>query len=128
MHKVEKVEPKKIPSKKSSQKNMDLSKGGIKKEYLKSEGVCKVSFRLPYSAAPDAKSVHIVGEFNNWAIHTNPMKRLKKGDYTITLELSPGREYQFRYLIDESKWENDHYADRYIRSPYGDCDNSVVAV
>ena len=101
---------------------------GIKKEYLKTKNVCKVAFRLPGSAALAAKSVHVVGEFNNWAIHANPMKKLKCGDYTITLELEPGREYQFRYLIDESMWENDHHADRYVKSPYGDCDNSVVVV
>jgi len=87
-----------------------------------------VTFRLPGSAVPGAQQVHIVGEFNEWSRHANPMKRLKNGDYTIALELEPGREYQFRYLIDGATWENDHNADRYIQSPFGDCDNSVVAV
>ena len=54
------------------------------------------------------------------------MKKLKKGEYTIKLDLEPGREYQFRYLIDELKWENDWNADKYVQSPYGDSDNSVV--
>ena len=56
------------------------------------------------------------------------MKKLKNGNYAVTLELKPGREYQFRYLIDESKWENDWNADKYVKSPYGDSDNSVVVV
>ncbi len=101
---------------------------GIKKEYLKSGGVCKVTFRLPKIAATNAKTVCIVGEFNNWNIYANPMKKLKSGEFTITLELEPGREYQFRYLIDEHTWENDWSADKYVKGPYGDSDNSVVVV
>ncbi len=56
------------------------------------------------------------------------MKKLKDGDYSIKLDLETGRAYQFRYLIDEVKWENDWNADKYVRSVYGDCDNSVVIV
>ncbi len=99
---------------------------GIKKEFLKTKNVCRVTFRLPKAAAPDAKRVCIAGDFNNWDIHANPMKKRKNEDYTISLDLEPGREYQFRYLIDESKWENDWKADKYVKSPYGDSDNSVV--
>jgi 1,4-alpha-glucan branching enzyme len=128
MNKKEKTITKKTPSTSSSKRKSCAKSSGIKKDYLPSKNVCKVTFRLPGCAASGARSVHIVGEFNNWAIHTNPMKRLKNGDYAIALELEPGREYQFRYLIDESIWENDHQADRYIKSPYGDCDNSVVVV
>lgn len=97
---------------------------GIKKVYLRSKQACKATFRLPKVAAPDAKCVCVVGDFNNWSIHANPMKKLKNGDYTIALDLEPGREYQFRYLIDESRWENDWNADKYVKSCYGD--NSVV--
>lgn len=114
--------------KKSSEKKSSTANGGIKKEYLKSKNVCKVTFKLPGHVASEAKSVHIVGEFNNWAIHATPLKRLKNGDYSVALELEPGREYQFRYLIDESHWENDHQADKYIKSHFGDSDNSVVIV
>ena len=100
---------------------------GIKKQYLKSRKICKVTFRLPRIAAPDARAVCIVGDFNGWSIYANPMKKLRNGDFTITLEVEPGREYQFRYLIDEHKWENDWNADKYVKSPYG-TDNSVVIV
>ncbi len=101
---------------------------GIKKEYPKSKDVCEVTFRLPNIVAPDAKSVCIVGDFNGWNIHANRMKKKRNGEYTIKLKLEPGREYQFRYLIDESKWENDWNADKYVKSPYGDTDNSVIIV
>ena len=88
----------------------------------------RITFRLPKVAATDANSVCIVGDFNNWNTHASPMKKLKDGDYSIELNLELGREYQFRYLIDQLKWENDRSADKYVRSVYGDCDNSVVIV
>lgn len=100
---------------------------GIKKEYLKNKKAVKVTFRLPKIAVQDADNVHIVGDFNDWNVYANPMKKLKKGEFTITLELKPGREYQFRYLVDERKWENDWNADKYVKSPYGS-DNSVIVL
>jgi 1,4-alpha-glucan branching enzyme len=100
----------------------------LKKQYLKKQARCKVTFRLPKKAAPGAKTVHIVGEFNNWSTVETPMKRLKSGEFTVVVSLTPGRDYQFRYLIDQTSWENDWEADRYVKSDYGDCENSVVAV
>jgi len=100
----------------------------VKKEYLKSRNACKVTFKLPKAACPDAVSVAIAGEFNGWNTEAYLMKRQKNGDYTLTLELETGREYQYRYFIDQSRWENDYNADRYVKSPFGDCDNSVVSI
>ncbi len=117
---------KKTVRKKSLPEKATTRSIGIKKEFLKTKNVCRVTFRLPKAAAADAKRVCIAGDFNNWDIHVNPMKILKNGDYAILLDLEAGREYQFRYLIDESKWENDWKADKYVKSHYGDSDNSVV--
>ncbi len=100
---------------------------GIEKQYLKSRPVCKVTFRLPKEAAPEAQSVTIVGEFNNWDATETPMKKFKNGDFTITLELPCNREYRFRYLIDGNRWENDWCADMYVPNAYG-CDDSVVII
>ena len=100
----------------------------FKKQYLKTKPICKVTFRLPKKAAKSAKKVNIVGEFNDWNIYATPMKRLKSGDFTLTMDLYINREHQYRYLIDEMIWENDWQADKYLPSPYGDCDNSVVVV
>ena len=112
--------------KKTTAEKSTTTSGGIKKENVKTRNICRVTFRLPKIAASDAKSVCIVGDFNNWNIHANPMKKLKNGDYTIKLDLEPRKEYQYRYFIDESKWENDWNADKYVKSLYGDSDNSVV--
>jgi 1,4-alpha-glucan branching enzyme len=125
----QKPAPQKAPSVSTDlAKEAPMASAGLVKEYLKAKQGCKVTFRLPRIAAPDAKSVSIVGDFNNWSIHAHPMTRLKNGDYSITLDLKPGKEYQFRYLIDDTRWENDWRADKYVRSPYGDSDNSVVIV
>jgi 1,4-alpha-glucan branching enzyme len=100
----------------------------LKKQYLKSRPVCKVTFRLSKTAAQSARHVHLVGEFNQWNILAAPMKRLKNGSFVLTLDLEPDRAYQFRYLIDQVRWENDEKADKYVATPFGDCDNSVVIV
>jgi 1,4-alpha-glucan branching enzyme len=83
-------------------------------------------FRLPEIVAPDAKRVCIVGDFNKWDTNANPMQKLKNGDFTTAFNLEPGREYQFRYFIDEPKWLNDRNADKYVKSPYENIYNSVV--
>ena len=100
----------------------------LKKQYLKTKPICKVTFRFPRELAKEARSVHLVGEFNQWDIHATAMKQLKNGDFTVSIDLETGRTYQFRYLMDDTHWENDDQADRYEPTLYGDCDNSVVVV
>jgi len=100
---------------------------GISKTYLESDSSCRVTFRLPKDAVGSADKVTIVGDFNNWDAAATLMKRLKDGTYEITLELPAGREYRFRYIIDDHHWENDWRADAYKPNIYG-CDDSVVIV
>ncbi len=99
---------------------------GIKKLYMKSKKRCRVTFRLPKVAAPTATEVSLVGEFNNWNNRTNPMKKNNNGLFTVTLELEAGREYQFRYFIDNSLWENDAKADKYLPNPFGSMNSVIV--
>jgi len=100
----------------------------IRKQYLKSKPICKVTFKIPENIANSAKTACIVGEFNNWSLVANPMRRLKNGAFSATLDLEKGKEYQFRYFMDQEKWANEADADRYVPSPYWDSENSVVAV
>lgn len=81
----------------------------------------KVTFALPAAAARE--SARVVGEFNAW--EGTRLERQKDGTWKTTIALHPGREYQFRYLIDNERWMNDPDADRHVRNPYGE-DNSVV--
>jgi 1,4-alpha-glucan branching enzyme len=98
----------------------------MKKQYLKSRPACKVTFRLPMQATVDAKTVHLVGDFNNWDRESIPMKRQKDGDFSVAVELENGREYRYRYLINGNCWENDWNADRYAQNPFGGDDSVVI--
>lgn len=100
----------------------------IKKQYLKKKPVCKVTLRVPKEMAPEASQVFVVGEFNDWDKDSTPMQRLKSGDFKTVLELDTGREYQFRYLIDNEQWENDPEADRLVDNNFSFDKNSVVVV
>ncbi len=100
----------------------------IKKRYLKKKPVCKVTFRMPKEAAKAVESVYVVGDFNGWDQKSTPMKKLKNGEFTVTVDLDLSKEYQFRYLLDKDNWENDWDADKYTASPFGDSNNSVVVV
>jgi len=100
----------------------------LKKSYLKSKPVCKVTFRLNSEEAKAASSVKLVGEFNDWDDSVSPMKKLKSGDFTQTIDLEVGKKYEFRYLLDEKEWENDWNADAYVPNGMPGEDNSVVSV
>ena len=100
----------------------------IKKQYLKSKPVCKVTFRIPEEIGKSVGTAHVVGEFNEWNFLSTPMKKLKKGAFTATLDLEKGREYQFRYLLDNRSWQNDGEADKFVPTPFGDSENSVIAL
>ncbi len=100
----------------------------LKKQYLKTKPVCKVTFSLPAFAARGAKEVKLLGDFNNWSPEAAVAMKPSKDEYKAVLELETGRQYQFRYLIDAAYWENDHKADRYVPSPYTGIDNSVVVL
>jgi 1,4-alpha-glucan branching enzyme len=100
----------------------------LKKEYTKSRKSCKVTFILPPELAPKAKAVALVGDFNNWDKEATALKKKPDSGWEVSLVLEAGREYHFRYFVDASVWENDWNADKYVPSPYGDSENSVVIV
>ena len=113
---------------KRSKSNLSKSTNDkIKRHYLKSKSLCKVTFKLPKEAVKGAESVTIVGDFNKWNVTQTPMKKLKNGSFTLTLELPCNREFNFRYLVDAHRWENDWFADKYVPNDFGE-DNSVVSL
>jgi 1,4-alpha-glucan branching enzyme len=101
---------------------------GIRKQFLKGKPVCKVTFKIPEKVGNGKTQAHVVGEFNDWSTSATPMKRFKNGKFSVTVELEKGRSYQFRYLLEQSHWENDPDADDYLPSPFGDSHNSVISL
>ncbi|MDY0275117.1 MAG: isoamylase early set domain-containing protein [Desulfomicrobium sp.] len=100
----------------------------IEKKYLKTRNVCKVTFKLSPEESGEAQTAFLVGEFNDWDMSNLPMKKRKDGTFTITIDLPVGHNYQFRYFLDNERWENDWSADSYCYSEFGNCENSVVDV
>ncbi len=98
----------------------------IKKQFLKSKPVCKVSFRISKEEANGAKKIQVLGDFNKWNLKAKPMKSLKSGDFSQTIELESGKEYQFRYLMDGEQWINDAEADSKVANEF-DSENDVVS-
>lgn len=71
--------------------------------------------------APEAKSVCLVGEFNNWDPNTHPMVK-KGGRFQKRLKLAPG-EYQYKFIID-GEWRNDPKADQ-VPNEFGTTNNII---
>ena len=97
----------------------------LKKHYYKGGKRCRVWFYLP--AEVDAEKVHLVGDFNDWDEQATPMKQKKDGTFFTALTLDTEQDYQFKYLLDGERWENDWQADDYITNELG-VENSVVSV
>lgn len=69
----------------------------------------KVSFTLPAEYVADAASGILVGEFNNW----NPeegiyLQKQEDGSMIAELALTPGKTYEYRYLLSDGRWVNDN--------------------
>ena len=100
----------------------------INKRYFKTKPHCAVTFRVPKSDTGNAAKATVVGEFNEWQTAATPMTRLKDGSFKATVDLEPGREYQFRYLLDGERWMNDGEAEAFVPTEFHDAENSVIRV
>ena len=100
----------------------------INKRYFKTKPCCTVTFRLQKRDIGPAEKASVVGEFNEWQTSATPMTRLKDGSFKATVDLEPGRQYQFRYLLDDERWVNDAEAEAFVPTEYYDAENSVVRV
>jgi 1,4-alpha-glucan branching enzyme len=99
----------------------------LKKQYIKTKPVCKVTFILAKDIAASANKVNLAGDFNNWDVESISMKRLKSGEFTVSLDLEKGKEYQFKYLLDGRSWLNETEADKIVPNAF-QSQNSVVVV
>lgn len=99
----------------------------IKKQFLKTKHTYKVQFTIPANMAGNIRKANLVGDFNNWNVAATPMKKLKKdGSFSCSLELPEGKEFQFRYLLDGTKWINDNKPDQFRNTIYTDAKNCVI--
>jgi 1,4-alpha-glucan branching enzyme len=81
----------------------------------------KVRFSLP--ADVNAERAVVCGEFNDWSPTAHRMRRFKDGRFVINIPLDRGREYRYRFLLDDERWTNDPAAEALVPNRYGgeDC-------
>ncbi|WP_418264037.1 isoamylase early set domain-containing protein [Flavobacterium faecale] len=96
----------------------------IKKQFIKSKPVCKVTFSIE---AKDAINVAVVGDFNNWNVEEGALNKLKNGTFKGVFELPKDASYEFKYVVDGT-YVNDAEADSYKWNEFAGTENGVIAV
>lgn len=76
---------------------------------------------------PDARRVHLVGDFNNWAPTSDPMTDENgDGSWSLVYPLKPGR-YAYKFVIDGREWIPDP-TNPLTESDGFDGQNSIIVV
>lgn len=69
----------------------------------------KVTFTLPNELVAGASEGILLGEFNNWNIEEGiHLEKKDDGSMVAELTLTAGKTYQYRYLLSDGRWVNDH--------------------
>ena len=74
--------------------------------------------------APEAKSVHLVGDFNQWALNGTPMQRVGNS-WQATLKLEAG-QYAYQIVLDKADWICDPSAAMQIDDGFGGANSLIV--
>ena len=75
---------------------------------------------------PDARSVSVAGDFNDWNPGQTKLERSEGGMWTATIALKPGR-YQYMFVIDGKQWVADPLAEEGAGDGFGS-QNAVLDV
>ena len=68
----------------------------------------KVDFYLKSSRVQNASGGFLIGDFNQWDVNKGISLNLNEdGSLSGSLNLSPGKKYEYRYLLSDGRWEND---------------------
>lgn len=89
------------------------------------EQIVRIEFQLE---APEAEVVAVVGDWNDWSPEANQLTD-DDGDgvWTTTVRLSPGRDYQYQFLIDGRRWVADPESRLHVDDGFGGT-NSVLSI
>lgn len=89
----------------------------------------KVTFTLSGEVVGEATSGLLLGEFNNWDYNDGiSLKKQKDGSMTATASLEIGKRYEYRYLLNDGRWVNDHRAEHYVHISGFHVENCVINV
>lgn len=96
----------------------------IKKQFIKTKPVCKVTFSVE---AKEAEIAAVIGDFNNWNPKEGELSKLKNGTFKATFDVTKDNSYEFKYVIDGA-FVNDDAADSYKWNDFAGAENSVLEV
>ena len=96
----------------------------IKKQFIKTKPVCKVTFSVE---AKEANQASVIGDFNNWDVEEGALSKLKNGTFKATFELDKDATYEFKYVVD-GEFINEPEADSFKWNDFAGAENSVLAV
>lgn len=81
--------------------------------------------RITFSIVlPDAQSVALSGDFNDWNTGSHPMRKNAKGLWSKVVHLAPGR-YEYKFMVD-GKWLTDPKNSQVAKNPFGTVNNILV--
>ncbi len=96
----------------------------IKKQFIKTKPVCKVTFSVE---AKQSNSASVVGDFNNWSVSEGMLSKQKNGTFKATFDLPKDASYEFKYVVD-GEFVNESEADSQIWNDFAGAENSVLSV
>ena len=96
----------------------------IKKQFVKTKPVCKVTFSIESKAATTAS---VVGDFNNWNPKEGELSKLKNGTFKASFDLPKDNSFEYKYIVD-GLYINEPEADSYRWNEFANAENSVLEI
>lgn len=96
----------------------------IKKQFIKTKPVCKVTFSV---TAKEASTAAVIGDFNGWNPAEGILTKSKTGTFKNTFELAKDASYEFKYFVD-GVYINESEADAMVWNEFAGAENSVLAL
>ncbi len=94
------------------------------KRTVKSPGKVKVTFVVPVDGCD--QPVSVVGDFNEWDPLATPLRKRSNGTRSVTIDLTEGASYRFKYLADNGEWFCGAQADDIVLNEYASEDSLIA--
>jgi len=96
----------------------------LKKQFVKTKAVCKVTFSV---LAKEANVAVVVGDFNSWNPAEGVLTKLKNGTFKGVFDVNKDASYEFKYVLDGA-FVNEPEADSFKWNDFAGSENSVILV
>jgi 1,4-alpha-glucan branching enzyme len=96
----------------------------IKKQFIKTKPVCKVTFSVE---AKEAIQASVIGDFNNWNPEEGTLNKLKNGTFKGVFSIDKDASYEFKYIIDGA-FVNETESDSFLWNEFSGNEIGVLTV